>query len=401
MRPPETLPGSVNEATATGLAAFKTSDGTRDTTFIHAANLGRVTAEAVSPDGSTLYVAGLFTNIDGQTRGKGAAFNLLLPNYPLLPWNPAVSGTDVRSIAFASNDSSKLYLGGSFSGVSGLPNQRFLARVDSTTGAADTTWHPTIDGPVDALLVAPGNTKLIVGGNFNNANGVAHRAITSVNVAGDGTANGPLGALVAPCGNQSCSKRSDIKTLTTDGTNVFAGAEGTGTGVFDGTFAFDPATGHQVWRDNCLGATQALAVIGGILYDGSHAHDCSAVPGGWGPLPITTGPGSGVVGGAPSWHHLMGESISTGKIQDWFPTTNAGGSTPLGPLEIGPRAMATDGVNLYVGGHFTKGQRRRAAGPDPLHQRRRAGAPDSREQRHGPTASRGQGGHRLFRRQRP
>ena len=74
---------------------------------------------------------------------------------------------------------------------------------------------------------------------------------------------------------------SVVKVLVKDSTNFYVGAEGTGGGVFDGRIAGVLATGAQVWKDVCLGATQALAVYQGVLYSGSHAHDCSQTPGGF------------------------------------------------------------------------------------------------------------------------
>jgi len=45
-----------------------------------------------------------------------------------------------------------------------------------------------------------------------------------------------------------------------------------------------------------------------------------------------------------TWHHLVSENPATGAFQHFFPNTNG---NPLGP-----RALATDGVRLFVGGDF-------------------------------------------------
>src|SRR5207247_10588713 len=57
----------------------------------------------------------------------------------------------------------------------------------------------------------------------------------------------------------------------------------------------------------------------------------------------------GVDGGPPetsprTWHHIVSEDPATGAVQHFFPNTNG---NPLGP-----RAMATDGTQLFVGGDF-------------------------------------------------
>ncbi len=334
------------------IAAFKASDGAPDTTFKHNTD-GKVQSFAVSPDGKTLYMGGLFSYVDGKKHGRIAAFDLTKPGYPLLPWNANISGGAVRAIAVTA-DNSKVVIGGDFKKIAGASHAR-LAELNAADGTRITSWTPSVDpaattGAVNALLLTPDGTNVIVGGNFEYLNGQHLRALGSVNVQTG--ANGPLDQLIPTrnCGNK-CGTRSDVKALATDGTNIYVGDEGSGGGWFDGTLAFNPVTGHQVWFDNCLGATQAIEVVGGALYIGSHSHDCSAI-GGFGQASYTTGTKSGGIPGPPSWHHLIAEQISDGKLLDWFPTTNAGPG--LQPSELGPRAMTTDGTNLWVGGQFSQ-----------------------------------------------
>src|SRR5439155_8128325 len=116
---------------------------------------------------------------------------------------------------------------------------------------------------VDAMVLPADGSRVVVGGFFNNLNGQAFHAIGSLDPA-TGTTE-PWAATVVP----SCS---DVKALVTDGINIFASGEGTGLGCFDGTFSARASDGTLLWFDNCLGATQALAVIGTNLFTGSHAH---------------------------------------------------------------------------------------------------------------------------------
>jgi hypothetical protein len=335
VRPPGAAIGT-GEVTANRLAMFNAATGAYDSSFKHSVN-GRVLAVAISGDGKTLYAGGEFTAVDGKAHAKVAAFDLTKTGDPLLAWDPKVNGT-VKAIA-TTPDSTGVVLGGGFTTMGGATRAN-IGMANAATGAV-TSWNPSIDGVVDALMVAPGGQYLMVGGNFENANNVHHRALASI-VLTTG-ANGPMTDMITSCG-AGCSTRSDVKAFSTDGTNVFVGAEGTGGGWFDGTLALNPQTGAQVWKTNCLGATQAIAIVGGVLYDGSHAHDCSAV-GGFGQAPFQSGPSS--------WHHLMGERADTGGLLDWFPTTNPGPTNAQDPNELGPRAMATDGTNLYVAGQFT------------------------------------------------
>ena len=68
-----TPPGGSSVA-RTYLAAFTTTTG-QPTSFDPTLN-GKVNALAVSPDGSTLYVAGSFTKVNGSTRNHFAAFTV-------------------------------------------------------------------------------------------------------------------------------------------------------------------------------------------------------------------------------------------------------------------------------------------------------------------------------------
>ncbi len=88
-----------------------------------------------------------------------------------------------------------------------------------------------------------------------------------------------------------------------------------------------------------------------MLYVGSHTHDCSAI-GTFGQLPRVSGSYSGQIGDQRSWHHLLAEQTSNGKMLDWFPNT-AFSPNPRENSHLGPRAMVSDGTNIYVGGEFT------------------------------------------------
>jgi len=126
---------------------------------------------------------------------------------------------------------------------------------------------------------------------------------------------------------------SRVRDIDTQGSRVFVANAGSGIGCYDGVLAADVTTGKLLWQSQCLGATEAILVMGNWLYKGSHAHDCSRDGG----FPDKTG-----------MHHLLVESAITGKLGPWFPNTDAGGET-----EVGPLAFASGGNDLWVGGDFT------------------------------------------------
>ncbi len=322
VRPPGAALG-VNEVTRTYMAAFSASTGGL-LSFNHTFN-ARPSAIARSPDGSRLYVGGAFTTVDGKARSRLAAFDTATG--ALTSWAPRASAS-VKALA-VSPDGSKIYIGGNFGYLNGVARTRLGAV--NTAGTLDPNWKPTADATVYAMAVAPDGSRVFIGGYFSYVNGQYRRATASL-YPSNGT-NAPWASYrEVPARSSTCD--SNIKTVTVDSSKVYFGAEGTGGGCFDGTFAARQSDGVKVWRDNCLGATQAVVIIGSWLYVGSHAHDCHTVVGGF--PQVSSGHA----------HHLMRESTADGHIDStWFPNTNG---NPLGP-----RALATDGVRLAVGGDFT------------------------------------------------
>jgi hypothetical protein len=311
VRPPGAKAGS-GEVARGHLAAFNATTGAL-LGFNHKANATVYTLE-LSPDKKKLYAGGDFTTIDGSARGHLAAFDLAGGTLNG-GWKPSVSGR-VKSIS-TFGDGTTLYVGGSFGTAGGQPRTNLAAF--SSAGALQ-PFKASPDASVRALIVSADGSRVVIGGGFNHVNGVARRALAILSTAG---AVQPQQTVIPTC--------SEVTSFARTASAVFLGGEGTGMGCFDGTVALDPANGAQLWRDNCLGATQAVQVIGGWLYVGSHAHDCSTVVGGF--------PNS------DTRHHLMRESITTGHIDHaWFPNTSG---NPLGP-----RSLGSDGTRLGVGGDF-------------------------------------------------
>jgi hypothetical protein len=339
LRAPDAAQGTPGPA-AGRLAAFNKNTGAPIAGFTH--NLtDRVSALAVSKDGKTLYAGGLFSFADGVKRTKLAAFDLTQPGAPLkTTFNPVIAGGAVRAITV--NNNGDVYIGGNFTTVNGASRAN-VAKL-SASGATG-RWNPIVDGPVNALALT--GDHVWIGGNFDRINGAYRRAIGHVDEYSKFGKTTYANAAVIPASvvvSPTRTVRSDVKGLTIAGSNVYVAAEGTGT--FDGTAALNATSGNQVWRNDCYGATQALAVIGGVVYDGSHAHDCTAA-GAFGQQGANDWRG---------WHHLMALRADNGGVLDWFPDTNPGPRPNRAAAinELGPRALVTDGTNLYVGGQFSQ-----------------------------------------------
>lgn len=333
VRPPGVAAGGVGEVIAKNIAAFDAATGVFVPAFKHTPN-NLVWNLAVSPDQRTLYAGGDFTTMDGQPRTKVAAFDISTAKGPLTPFAPVITGARVRAV---SASATAVYIGGNYTAANGQPRTNLAAY---TTAGALLPWAPAVDDRISALLATSAGDKVVLGGDFDRVNGEFRRALGLVDAVTGTNETLDAGIIPGDCTN-GCPQYSTVRSLVTDGSDVYVGAEGTGYGWFDGTLKFNPDSGKVAWKDNCLGATQAVTVIGTTLYVGSHAHDCADVPGGFPQAPLQQG-----------WHHLISEDAATGTVQPWFPNTNAGPGLDLNN-ELGPRALATDGRQLFVAGSFT------------------------------------------------
>lgn len=323
VRPPGAAAG-IAEEPRNRLAAFDAETG-EVLPFAHEFN-GTIRVLASSPDGSTVYAGGDFTTVDGVSRPRIAAFDTATG--ALEDWR-ATPYSGVRAIAVTDTT---VYFGGNFAKVDGQARSRLAAY--STSGGL-LPWAPSVDGTVRALLVSPDGSRVIIGGSFDQVNDSAFRSLGSV--FADSGATAPWVDHGLP-GCVGCGYGATITTLATDGTHVFAAAETLTPGLFEGTLAVIPSTGELVWKNDCRGANQSIAVLNEILYVASHAHNCRTVPGGF-------GPGRPRIG-----QHLLAQRTTDGHIQPWWPDTNGGGPTGDG---LGPRALVAAGDDLWVAGEFT------------------------------------------------
>lgn len=336
VRPPGAAPGT-GEVSRNYLAAFDAATGDLIRAFNPAPN-GRVWSLAASPDGSRVYVGGDFTSMGSLTRQRLAAIDTatlsVVPNF-----RPNVSYR-VSAIS-ATNDT--VYFGGSFGRVNN--NDRLRAAAVRASDSNLLPWNPAPDGDVMTMLVSPDQSRVYVGGKFSNIGGVSQWALSGVDTSSGLSLPLPAASAIPPLTSNCLSMPKD---MVTDGTTVYVANSGDGGGCFDGTFAFTAASGALTWKNTCLGATEALGLVGGWLYKGSHAHDCASE-------------GQFATGS----RQLLAQDVRTGEVQGWYPNTNVGGTTKVGPF-----AMATDGRRLWVGGDFTtvnnRGQQGLGIfGPDP------------------------------------
>jgi hypothetical protein len=133
---------------------------------------GRTWVHALAISGSTLYAGGNFATANGSTpRSNLASFDLSAGG-ALTSWNPNVGQYDAFALAASG---STVWVGGRFSAVNGGTPRNHLAAFDtaaSPEGLA-TAWAPDPNGEVDCLACS--GPALYAGGNFDAIGGASKK----------------------------------------------------------------------------------------------------------------------------------------------------------------------------------------------------------------------------------
>ncbi|AUZ88736.1 cell surface protein [Arthrobacter agilis] len=299
----------------------------------------------LTSDRRQLFVGGDFTTVSGQARSKIASFTTATGALDAT-FRSSASGS-VYGIAVTAD---RVFFGGSFATAGGSARSN-VAAVARTTGAL-LPWAPAANGMVQSIVAAQDNSRIVLGGRFQELNGartIGIGAVDGVSGASQAWSSTPIPAAAGT------SSSWVTQMILRDGV-VYAGANGDGGHWFDGRFAADFATGDLVWLDNCYGSTSDVSVMGEIMYFVSHAHDCASV-------------GSFPEENPTIWRRLMGNTIyATGTDQappgsnssysgqpvptqlHWYPSINTGFYTNQFQ---GGWAMDNNGTKIVVGGEFT------------------------------------------------
>src|SRR6202035_1721706 len=131
---------------------------------------------AVQADGKIL-AGGFFTSIGGQTRNFIARLDVTTGLAD--SFNPNASNY-VRSIVVQA--AGKVLAGGTFSGANSIGGQtrNFIARLDATTGLAD-SFDPNANNYVLSIAVQA-DGKILAGGGFTNIGGQPRTCIARLDV---------------------------------------------------------------------------------------------------------------------------------------------------------------------------------------------------------------------------
>jgi ELWxxDGT repeat protein len=209
--------------------------------------------------GTTLYISGYFSQVNGVSRPLVAAISTV--DGSLLPFDADITGAFVNDMVVSGG---LLYFGGDFTQVHGQPRAR-LAAVDATSGTL-APWNPGCTGGQGITAMAASGNVIYIGGWFDHVGGQPRSNAAAVDSSG---------TLLAWDPNATGSENSGhIKDLKVAFGAVFAGGyfENIG-GVARSRFAaLDPTSGSDLgWDLPCdravfsISPTASDLVIGGIF----------------------------------------------------------------------------------------------------------------------------------------
>ncbi len=142
----------------------------------------RGNVNALATDGTNLYVGGTFSRVSGVPSSLiaklGPAGNVITA------FKAQITGTAVHDLNYANG---MLYVGGAFSQVNGTNRSNF-AIIDATDGSLEpinvrfTGLHNGGVGRVTKFDISPDGTKLVAVGNFTSVAGTPHDQIAMLNL---------------------------------------------------------------------------------------------------------------------------------------------------------------------------------------------------------------------------
>jgi hypothetical protein len=258
---------------------------------------------AVSPDYSTVYAVGDFTQANGIFRQRAAAFNA--STGALRPWIANLNATGFGVAVLGS----RVYLGGDFLSVNGTSRTR-IAAVDATTGALVAGFSATANDSVEVITPTNNGSRLLIGGIFTSVSGSPNstqRKLASLD---------PVTGALQPWADHPNFEVFDIEVSNTQ---AFVAGGGSG----GHAQAWNLSTGRSQWSASSDGDAVAVEYQNGVLYVGGHFTKFRGVQSG----------------------HLVAVRPTDGVQIPWGITVNS---------NLGIFSMASFDGHLSIGGDFTR-----------------------------------------------
>ena len=208
---------SVNGGTTRNYAAAVRTDDTGTATSWHP-NLN-ASAWSVATNNGLAYVGGIFTSVNGGTTRNNAAAFRTDDTGTATAWNPNLNG-EVFDFAFEDDTA---YMVGNFTTVGGT-TRRFAAAVRTDDAGSLTSWNPNLDNQARSLDKV--GSLAYIGGRFTTVGGTARSFVAAVRTDDSGTLTAWNPGIT--CASfMSCFMSSGVSALDAQGDSVYIG------GVFD------------------------------------------------------------------------------------------------------------------------------------------------------------------------
>ena len=217
--------------------------------------------ESMVQVGGLMVVGGSFTQVS-PTTGAGAG-TTVTRNY-LFAFDAATGALDTSFVPSVdgevdaivpSADGTGVYVGGLFTTAGGVPTR--LAEFKLSDGSRVSTFNPSLNGPITALAMV--GSRLFIGGNFTSVRSVEHEGLASVNPT-----NGAIDPYLTVnlTGNHNYGRVAGAAQARVGATDIAVSPDGTRM-IVDGNFinAADTVNPTGYARDQIasiiLGPTQA------------------------------------------------------------------------------------------------------------------------------------------------
>ena len=225
-----------------------------------------------SADGSTLYLGGAFTQLDGVNTYRVGAVSAADGSRQQLgvATNAAVRAVEVSS------DGKTLYFGGGFSQVNS--SSRYRAAAFDLGSRTLKDFAPGVaDRSVLAIAAAPDGNGVAIGGSFTSVNGSTSPGYGMAILENDGTVRAnSLTSVVRNAGTYGA-----IMSLRADSQGLYGSgySQSRREGNIEGLFRADWNSGELAYLADCHGDTYDVQPMGDVVYASSHTHDCSNISG--------------------------------------------------------------------------------------------------------------------------
>jgi hypothetical protein len=306
---------------------------------------------AVAVDGGHAYVGGGFVAAGPDLAAVGGIAKLTSSGDLVTSWAPSPTAVAAPPFGPASvgalvGSGTTLYVAGSFSAIGGQ-TRNGLAALETSTGNA-TSWNPSPNGPVSSLALS--GPTLYAGGGFTAIGGQTRKLVAGLDVS-TGVATGwtPPDITSTALYIGVCCYGPNVSAVAVSGSSVYIGGAFTAVGGQSrtGIASLSATSGNLTsWNPVLVkGGITPTPVVGSIAFLGSNVYIGAADVSG-------SGDGFTSVGGQPR-NGLAAVDGTTGVPSDWDPAPDVAGTRVLGI--DGSTVYVGGGYFRSIGGQARRG----------------------------------------------